>query len=66
MLSLKQYLFITSGIFFFVGLLHAIRLIFALGIVIAGFSVPLWCSIVGVVAAWYLSFCAFKLAKKKK
>ena len=66
MLQLRHYLYITSVIFALIGLVHVIRLIFELGIVIAGYAVPLWVSIIGVIGAWYLSLCAFSLAKKIK
>jgi hypothetical protein len=66
MLSVKNYLYITSVIFFIIGFLHLIRLIFELSIVLAGFIVPLWVSVVGVVVTWYLAYCAFTLARRKK
>lgn len=65
MLQLKAYLYLTSVIFALVGLVHLIRLIFELGIVLAGYSVPLWVSVVGIVIAWYLAYCSFILARKK-
>ena len=66
MLQLRHYLYLTSIIFSIIGLLHLIRLIFELGIVLAGYSVPLWVSIIGVLIAWYLAYTAFRLAKKVK
>ena len=66
MLLLKPYLYITSAIFFIIGLLHLIRLIFEFVIVLAVYTVPLWVSIIGVLVAEYLAYCAFTLAKKLK
>jgi hypothetical protein len=64
-LSTKTYLKITKLIFAGVGLAHLLRLLFGWTIVIGGWMVPMWLSILGVVAAWYLAYNGFKLWSKK-
>lgn len=65
MLSAKQYIQITGLIVFIVGLVHLIRLLGGWVVVINGWVVPMWISILGVFAAWYLAYNAFMLVKKK-
>ncbi len=66
MLTSKQYFQITGVILFIVGLAHLIRFINGWEIVVNGWSVPVWLSIVGVLAAWYLAYNAWVLSKKSK
>jgi len=66
MLSAKQYLQITGTIFFVIGLLHLIRLFTGWTIILAGFTVSVWISLLGVIIAWVLAYSAFTLARKKK
>ena len=66
MLTLQQYLRITSVIFFIIGSLHLIRLFVGWTIILVGFIVPVWISFFGVVIAWFLAYSAFTLAKKTK
>ena len=65
MLTSKTYFKITKLIFAGVGLAHLLRLLFGWTIVIGGWVVPTWVSVVGVVAAWYLAYNGFKLLGKK-
>ncbi len=66
MLTLKQYAQITGTIFLVVGFVHLMRLFTGWSIIIGGWEVPLWISIVGVLAAWYLAYNAYLLAGKLK
>ena len=65
MLSAKTFLQLVGTIFGVIGAVHLLRLISGWEVVIDGWMVPLWISFVGVVAAWYFSYNAFMLAKKK-
>lgn len=65
MLSSKTYIKISKVIFFVVGLMHLARLLLGWPIVIGGWEVPMWASIIGFVAAWYLAYNGYKLVGKK-
>lgn len=65
MLSAKSYLKATSFIFCIVGFAHLIRLLLGLNLVVAGWNVPLWISIIGFLVPWYLSYNAYILSGKK-
>lgn len=66
MLSVKTYIRITGIIVFIVGLVHLIRFASGWVVVVNGWVVPQWVSIVGVFAAWYLAYNAWTLAGKGK
>lgn len=66
MLSLKSYLKLTKIIFFIVGLAHIARILMGWNMVIGGWEVPQWLSVVGAAAAWYIAYSAFILSRKKK
>lgn len=65
MVSTKTFLQLIGTIFCIIGTLHLLRLFTGWQIVLGGWTVPLWVSICGVIIAWYLSYNAFALAKKK-
>lgn len=65
MLSVKTYILITGMVVFIVGLVHLIRLLSGWTVMINGWEVPMWVSIVGVLAAWYLAYSAWVLSQKK-
>ena len=56
----KTALNVAGVVFFFVALLHLVRVIFHLEIVIENFRVPLWYSGVGFCVAFLLSIWMFK------
>jgi len=62
MLSSKLFYKIAGVVFAIVGLLHLVRVILGWNLVIAGWDVPTWLSLVAVVVLAYLSFNAFKLS----
>src|SRR5437879_6127989 len=56
---------LTSGvIFFLVALVHLLRLIFHWVVVIDGWYVPTWVSVVSVLVAGLLSFQGFRLFRQ--
>jgi len=65
MLAAKTYFKATGVIFFVVGCGHLLRLINGWDVVLGGFSVPVWVSVLGVCVAWFISYNAFALAGKK-
>ncbi|MEK7185734.1 MAG: hypothetical protein AAB675_00005 [Patescibacteria group bacterium] len=66
MLSSKTYFQVTSVIFSIVAFLHVSRLLTGWNATLAGWDVPLWVSIVGVIFAGFLAYSAFKLSSGKK
>lgn len=64
MLSSKTYIKTTGVIVFIVGLVHLIRLFSGWVVVVAGMTVPVWISVVGVLGAWYLAYNAYVLSRK--
>ena len=65
MLSRKTYNQVSGVIFFIVGLMHLLRLVNGWQINIAEWEIPMWASVLGLIAAWFLSYCAYKLSGKK-
>ena len=65
-MSLYTYLKLTKVIFFLVGLFHGLRLLNGWEVVIGGWTVPMWFSIVGLLVTWYLAFSSWTLLKKTK
>jgi membrane-bound ClpP family serine protease len=66
MLKVKLYIQITGLIVFIVGLVHLIRFFSGWVVEINGWTLPMWTSILGVLAAWYLAYNAWILSKKIK
>lgn len=65
-MSLKTYLKITKIILFIVGLFHGLRLLNGWQVVIGGWTVPMWFSILGLLGTWYLAYSAWTLLGKKE
>lgn len=63
--SANTFLQLIGTIFAVIGTLHLLRLFTGWRIVLAGWDVPLWISIFGVLIAWYIAYNAFLLANKK-
>lgn len=54
----------VSGLLFTVGaVVHLLRAVMGWDVVLAGQIIPAWVSWIGVVAAGYLAYCAYKLMK---
>jgi hypothetical protein len=60
-MSAKSYLAVSGLIFFAVGLLHLMRLLYHWPVQMAGWLVPEWLSYLGLLVAWGLSFWAYRL-----
>ena len=65
MLSTKTYIKVTKVIFAIVGLVHLSRIFLGWPLVIAGWEVPLWANVLGVLFAGYLVYSGYLLHKKK-
>jgi hypothetical protein len=50
-------------LFAVVGVMHALRLIFQWDVVIGGTALPMWFSVVAVIAAAYLVYSGYTLVK---
>ena len=61
----KKYLLIVGTVFSIVAILHLLRLVFGWEVIIEGRLVPLWLSVIFVVAG-YLAYEGFRLSKKSK
>lgn len=60
----KPYLAISGIVFFAVGLLHLLRLIYHLPVQFGTFALPQWVSYLGLPVAWALAFWAFRLWRR--
>lgn len=56
---------VTVGVFLIIAILHACRIIFDWGALIAGFRIPLWVSWLAVLLAGSLAIVGFNLEKRK-
>lgn len=65
MINIKQKTFnqLAGLIFTLAALVHLWRVLTGAEMVLAGWSVPAWLSLLGVVAAGYLAYSAYKLMK---
>lgn len=54
---------VAGIIFFLVSIMHLLRFLFKVEVVIAGFTVPLFCSLFGFTFALLLSLWMFKSLK---
>ena len=64
MLINKTYLKISGTIFAIVGFLHLLRFFMGYEVILAGWQVPMWFSLVGAIALWYLAYNSYKLFSK--
>ena len=53
----------SGAVFLLVALMHFLRFIFKVEVIVAGFTVPLWYSLVGLIVALMLSMWLFRSAK---
>ncbi len=54
---------VAGVIFLLVGIMHLLRLVFKVSVIVAGFTVPLWFSVLGVIFPLSLSLWMFKSVK---
>ncbi len=60
----KNYFLLCGAVFFVIAAAHLMRLIFGWGIVIAGWTVPYWFSVPGLIFTGALSAWGFVLAAR--
>ena len=61
----KTYLSTAATIFLIVATLHLLRVIYKLEVVVGGWVVPQWLSVLAVVFIGYMSYQAFENLKNK-
>jgi hypothetical protein len=62
-LSKNTFIQLAVVIFFVVAVVHALRLVFKWEVIVAGWQVPMWVSVVAVIAAAYLSYEGYRTGK---
>jgi hypothetical protein len=62
--STKPFLLVSGFIFFIVGLLHLLRLLYGWPVQFDAWNVPDWVSCLGLIVAWGLSAWAYSLCRK--
>ena len=65
-MSQKTYFLICSAVFLVVAAAHLTRLLLGWEITIAGWTVPQWVSVPGLIFPGVLSACGFVLASRTK
>ena len=63
-MSKKTFIKICTLIFFIIGVIHLLRLIFAWQITAQGWIIPMWISIIGTIVPIYLAYSGFRYWKK--
>lgn len=65
-MTVRTYAIVSSVIFLLVALLQLLRLAMHWDVVIDGWHLPLWASVVAVLVAGVLSFAGFRLAQAQR
>jgi hypothetical protein len=55
---------LAGAIFLTVAVVHALRLVFKWQVIVAGWQVPLWVSVVAFVIAAYLAYEGLRMKKR--
>ncbi|MEX0916610.1 MAG: hypothetical protein WDZ44_00720 [Candidatus Spechtbacterales bacterium] len=55
---------VTSGVFFLVAFVHALRIAYELEVLIGTFSIPIWASWVAVLVAGILAWHGFRYTRR--
>jgi hypothetical protein len=55
---------LAGAIFLIVAVVHALRLVFQWQVIVAGWQVPLWVSVVAFVIAAYLAYEGLRMKKR--
>lgn len=63
-MSTRAYAATSGVIFFLVAVLHLLRLVWQWDMIIGGWHVPAWVSIVGILVPSFLSFQGFRLFRQ--
>lgn len=62
-MSRKTFTIVASVIFLVGAVAHALRLVFRWEVILAGWQVPLWISVVALIIAASLAYEGFRLGK---
>jgi hypothetical protein len=62
-LSKNAFSVLAGAIFLIVAVAHALRLIFKWEVIVAGWLVPMWLSVVAFVIAAYLAYEGFRISQ---
>lgn len=60
-MTVRTYALTSSIIFFLVAVLQLLRLVMQWDVVIGGWQVPMWVSIIAILVAGFMSFAGFRL-----
>jgi len=63
-MSQKIFSLVAGLIFFLIAVMHGLRLALKWEVVLNGWSVPMWVSVVAMVIAAYLAFEGLKLGRR--
>ena len=63
-MSSKTFSLVAGIIFSLVAICHLLRLVFGWPMIIAGWTVPLWLSFVGLIISGFLGYQGIKLSKQ--
>src|SRR6266566_7521144 len=63
-MSQKTFSVVAGLIFLLIAIMHGLRLAFRWEVVLNGWSVPMWVSVVAIVIAAYLAFEGLKLGRR--
>ena len=62
---MKPFTTIAIAVFSLVGIVHLLRLLFGWDVVIAGYAIPMWASLVGAIAAGLLALMLARESRKR-
>lgn len=65
-MTVRNYAITSSIIFFLVAVMHLFRLILQWNVMIGGWNVPMWASLIAVLVAGFLSFAGFRLFQAQR
>lgn len=63
-MSKNTFALVAGTIFLIVAVTHALRLVFKWELIIASWQVPMWVSVVALIAAGYLAYEGFRMSKR--
>ena len=62
---MKPFTTIAIAVFSLVGIVHLLRLLFGWEVVIAGYALPMWASLVGAIGAGMLALMLSRESRKR-
>ena len=63
-MSQKTFSLLAGAIFSLVALAHLVRLVFRVEWIVAGWTVPMWLSVVGLLVPGFMAYQGFRLSQK--